>query len=82
VREGKIMSEERRALHREWHRLTNEPMPEHIAERSIEDIRKAVKWKALGCDVGFHDGQLAGEVVQDSLMDIDRQDEKNGNAYS
>ena len=76
------MSEERRTLHREWHRLTNEPMPENIAERSIEDIRKAVKWKALGCEVGFHEGQLAGELVQDSLMDIDRQDEKNWNAYS
>jgi len=76
------MTEERRALHREWHQLTNEPMPEHIAERSIEDIRKAVKWKARGCDVGFHDGQPAVEAVEDSLMDIDRQDDKNGNAYS
>lgn len=79
---GEMMTEERRSLHREWHQLTGEPMPEHIAERSIEDIRKAVKWKAKGCDVGFHDGQPAVEAVEDSLMDIDRQDEKNGNAYS
>lgn len=57
-------------------------MPEYVAERSLADIRKAIKWKALGFDVGFHDGQPATQVTQDSLMDIDRQDDKNGNAYS
>lgn len=76
------MSDERRILHREWHRLTNEPMPEYVAERSIEDIRKAVKWKSMGFDVGFDDGKPAAEVAEESLMDLDRQDDKNGNAYS
>lgn len=69
-------------LHSEWHRITGEDMPQHIADLHIATIRRAVELRRKGITVGvLKPRPIEVESDTSSLMDWDRQDEKNGNAY-
>jgi hypothetical protein len=70
-------------LKEQWLEADGNPMPDDIASQPLEMIRKAVRWRKAGITVAV--GKPADptvEVAEDSLMDWDRQDDKNGNAYA
>ena len=71
-------------LHRRWSKADDgNLMPEEIAAQSIELIRKAVGWREKGITVAVPKiTAMVAEVAEESLMDWDRQDDKNGNAYA
>jgi hypothetical protein len=69
-------------LKAQWLETDGSPMPEDIASQPLEMVRKAVRWRKAGITVGVGKHvEPTVEVVEDSLMDWDRQDQKNGNAY-
>jgi hypothetical protein len=47
----------------------------------LERIRKAVTWREAGIVVGVPKALEPVKADESSLMDWDRQDDKNGNAY-
>ena len=70
------------SLKARWKQKTGEEMPEDIASQPLMIVAKAVRL----CEAGFTVAvgkhvEPTVEVVEDSLMDWDRQDQKNGNAY-
>jgi hypothetical protein len=69
------------ALKARWLAKTGEDMPDEIASLPLERIRKAVTWREAGIVVGVPKALTPAEVDESSLMDWDRQDDKNGNAY-
>ena len=69
------------ALKARWLAKTGEDMPDEIASLPLERIRKAVTWCEAGITVGVPKALTPAEVDESSLMDWDRQDDKNGNAY-
>ena len=69
-------------LKERWQIKTGETMPDNIASQSLDLVRKAVKYCEAGFTVGIaHIFEPATEEVEESMMDWDRQDQKNGNAY-
>jgi len=70
-------------LKEQWLKADGSPMPDNIASQPLEMVRKAVRWRKAGITVavGKH-VEPTVEVAEDSLMDWDRQDDKNGNAYA
>lgn len=77
------MTPELQSIHLRWHENTGEDMPLDIASQPIELIRKAIKWRAKGITVVVDRGvvPMTAEVQESSMMDFDRQDDKNGNSY-
>lgn len=69
-------------LKEQWLEADGNPMPEDIASQPLEMVRKAVRWRKAGITVAVGKPvEPTTEVVEESLMDWDRQDMKNGNAY-
>ena len=78
---GVVVSEIQK-LHLRWHKKTGEDMPLDIAKLPLDRIRRAVELTEKGITVAVpkYSPQPA-ETVEESMMDWDRQDDKNGNAY-
>ena len=70
-------------LQARWEAKTGSEMPVEIGSMTLEKIRKAVALVEAGAVVGCHTPKPpAIETQESSLEDWDRQDDKNGNAYS
>jgi hypothetical protein len=70
-------------LKEQWLEADGNPMPDNIVSQPLEMVRKAVRWRKAGITVAVGKPvDLAGDVAENSLMDWDRQDDKNGNAYA
>jgi len=69
-------------LHLRWHNKTGEDMPLDIAKLSLDRIRRAVELTEKGITVAVPKySPPPAETVEESMMDWDRQDDKNGNAF-
>jgi len=69
-------------LKAEWLEIVKTPMPEHIASMSFEKIRFVIDAAKDGVIYGPLKTTAKTPLTDDSsLMDWDRQDMKNGNAY-
>jgi hypothetical protein len=68
-------------LRARWLVKTGEEMPDEIASLPLDRIRKAVTWREAGVMVGVPKLLTQADVDDSSMMDWDRQDQKNGNAY-
>jgi hypothetical protein len=64
-----------------WLAKTGEPMPPEILLLPLKKICKAVLLVEAGFTVAVPKGATRTEEVEESMMDWDRQDQKNGNAY-
>ena len=64
-----------------WLAKTGEPMPPEILLLPLKKICKAVLLVEAGFTVVIPKGATTVEEVEESMMDWDRQDQKNGNAY-
>ena len=70
-------------LKEQWLEADGNPMPDNIVSQPLEMVRKAVRWRKAGITVAVGKPvDLAADVAEDSLMEWDRQDDKNGNAYA
>jgi hypothetical protein len=76
-----MKSMELEALKARWLVKTGEEMPDEIASLPMERIRKAVTWCEAGVMVGVPKALEPVEEDESSMVDWDRQDQKNGNAY-
>ena len=78
--EIKKANAEHERLKNEWLEVAKGPMPEHIASMPPAKIRLAIDAAKRGVIYG---PPKPPEVIDNSsLMDWDRQDDKNGNAYA
>jgi hypothetical protein len=77
----RMKSMELEALKARWLVKTGEEMPDEIASLPMERIRKAVTWREAGVMVGVPKALEPVEEDESSMVDWDRQDQKNGNAY-
>jgi hypothetical protein len=68
-------------LRARWLAKTGEPMPQEILLLPLKTICKAVLLVEAGVTVVIPKGATTVEEVEESMMDWDRQDQKNGNAY-
>jgi hypothetical protein len=64
-----------------WQIKTGEPMPPEILLLPLKKICKAVLLVEAGFTVAIPKGATRAEEAEESMMDWDRQDQKNGNAY-
>ena len=70
---------ERLRLQAEYHELTGKALPNHICRLPIDKLRLAIQQARAG--VVFGEWKEPREEDSSSLMDWDRQDDKNSNAY-
>lgn len=74
---------ERLELCADYTDLTGKELPEHIRKLPLGRLREALRQAREDGVVFGEPKPPAAEALGDcSLMDIDRQDEKNGNAYA
>ncbi len=72
---------ERQRLVAEYHDITGRDLPDHIKRLPLPRLEEAIRQARAGVIFG-EPKPRAGESLGDcSLMDFDRQDDKNGNAY-
>ena len=70
---------QRLQLQAEYYELTGKALPEYIRRLPIDKLRLAIQQARAG--VVFGEWKELREEDSGSLMDWDRQDDKNGNAY-
>lgn len=71
---------ERLELCAEYSDLTGRELPEHIRKLPLNRLREALRQARTG--VVFGEPKQPKAAEDSSLADWDRQDDKNGNAYS
>ena len=76
------MITEYQELRERWLKADGKPLPQDIFHQPLELIRKAVAWREKGIVACVSKPMTPTTVDESSLMDWDRQDDKNGNAYA
>jgi hypothetical protein len=72
--------DERASLIGDYRRITGKELPEHMRRIPLPSLERAIEQARSG--VVFGEPKPPKEEDTSSLMDWDRQDDKNGNAYS
>jgi hypothetical protein len=70
----------RQEYYAEYHDITGQELPKYIQTMPLDAVRRAICAARNG--VIFGEPKTPKTEDESSLMDWDRQDEKNGNAYS
>jgi hypothetical protein len=73
-------SAKRLAFCQEYHEITGKELPEHIQNLPLDGVRRAICAARNGIVFG-EPKPTEKPVDESSMMDWDRQDQKNGNAY-